>query len=317
MTTGVLDPRTDMLIDMIQPVNLLHPLNRGLIAWYKALPGNMGARRFMDIANPGPNGFHGVLNMDPVTGWIGSDRLGGLGSLLFDGVSDHVETGEGTGSPLEMGFQDWTVTAWFKGTDGTLSGILTTWGGSGADGKYSLVIGESGGTPNKLDFGINRASTDAADRRIAESVTDVNDGEWHMGGGTRLGVDMAVFVDGEQEGTAVQAFLYNVLMQNLATFNIGRGFDEGWDFTGQIDDVRVSNRGLSPTEMRWLYNLSFQDYPGMLNRLPPISSGMIAAALPIPPIPPIPPVEGILPEYGQGRAAIGDPPVYGATIVKS
>ncbi len=30
-----------------------------------------------------------------------------------------------------------------------------------------------------------------------------------------------------------------------------------------------------------------------------------------------PPVEPGLPEYGQGRAAIGDPPVYGATIVRS
>lgn len=32
---------------------------------------------------------------------------------------------------------------------------------------------------------------------------------------------------------------------------------------------------------------------------------------------PPPPVEPGLPEYGQGRAAIGDPPVYGATIVRS
>lgn len=31
----------------------------------------------------------------------------------------------------------------------------------------------------------------------------------------------------------------------------------------------------------------------------------------------LPPVEPGLPEYGQGRAAIGDPPVYGATIVRS
>lgn len=32
---------------------------------------------------------------------------------------------------------------------------------------------------------------------------------------------------------------------------------------------------------------------------------------------PTPPDEPGLPEYGQGRAAIGDPPVYGATIVRS
>jgi len=111
MVLGLLDTQNDAMIDMIQPVNRLHPANRGLVAWWMVLLGTSGGRRFMDIYNPGPNGLHGTLtNMDPATDFVPSSRLGSYGELDLDGVDDYIDFGDSQSTGITTG--DISVFLW-------------------------------------------------------------------------------------------------------------------------------------------------------------------------------------------------------------
>src|SRR5688500_11296274 len=78
-------------VSLLGPVNRLHPLNRGLVAWFLTLPGLSGGLKWhnlMDLSN----GPHGTLtSMDPPTDWVSAKaRPGGFGALDFDGSNDDV-----------------------------------------------------------------------------------------------------------------------------------------------------------------------------------------------------------------------------------
>ncbi len=89
----------------------------------------------------------------------------------------------------------------------------------------------------------------------------------------------------------------------INSFQIGN--NPGGFYNGLLSELIVYNRLLTTPEVRILH-----DYPyaPLMPRLCVYGKG----PAPTPPIEP-----SLLPEYGQVRTAIGDPPIFGATIVRS
>src|SRR4051812_27861308 len=93
-----------------QPVQPGHPLNRGLTAWYAALPWWKQGPRLRDLVNKN----HGVLS--PSTGlptWRGArGRPGGYGCLEFNGTNHYVDLGS---TWLDVS-GEYTIACWINTT---------------------------------------------------------------------------------------------------------------------------------------------------------------------------------------------------------
>jgi Concanavalin A-like lectin/glucanases superfamily len=83
------------------------------------------------------------------------------------------------------------------------------------------------------------------------------DGQWHLAAGTYDGATVRLFVDGQQVGSGTPAsgpIGYGLGLNN--DFIIGGAQDpacvEQTNFTGDVDEVRVYNRALSPDEIAYL-----------------------------------------------------------------
>ena len=85
------------------------------------------------------------------------------------------------------------------------------------------------------------------------STVSVNDGKWHLITGTRQGTTWSIYVDGvlsssqtQGTGASINASGYDM------SVGVGPGNSSGY-FNGSIDDVRVYDRALSPSEIQYLY----------------------------------------------------------------
>lgn len=255
MTIGLLDPQNDALVDMVQPVNLLHPLNRGLVGWWIALPGTMGSSRFMDIVSPGPNGNHGTLtNMNPATDWVGGPP--GLWSALdFEGGDDHVLLGDVPAT----GDRTFAFSAMKR--DWGASNVLLYFVNSGSENVDYFSVGGLAGNTNLLASGGN--TPDAS----KESSSLVDNRRYHFVVTKSTAQVEDIYVDGIQDTQSGT----NQWGGNTARAAIGASLIFGvpavpWD--GQCSSVQVYNRILTANEAAFLSRLSRQGYPGMLNRLP-------------------------------------------------
>lgn len=287
----LLDSSTTVPVDMIQPVNRLHPLNRGLFARWLVLPGTAGGSRLMDILNPGPNGHHGTLkNIDPVTDWLGSVRRGAWGALHFTrtGIS---YVGVGTLGSFGSGMiRPFTMAAWIHYT---------------ASQKQHIFGTRNSSSQTHLSLAVNSTSTDAeSSGRINVSVKDesnvilqtgvdtdtgIRDGNWHhiCAVVDAPNNDVAIYVDGVS-----QTVVFNVSdgPSNFGDFTSARfmmlgAFNNGTPGTGlqgELDGVDLWTRGLSAFEVRQYHNLTSMGYPGLLNRVKRRLS-VAAAAAPVNP----------------------------------
>lgn len=272
MATGLLDPRVDALINMIQPVNLLHHLNRGLVSWWLVLSGTTGSSRLMDIVSPGPDGLHGVLD-GPL--WVPGISLGSWGALDFDGSDDFVNLGPNIYEPNDS--QQLSVFVRVKVAEttnhhtviGGFEGLSTTpgwyfyWnkdqpalvhqgaGGAGGGAFISDLFTPSTTEPETWGVSLDQSASTATFYR----------------NGVAIGTDA-----GGRLGTPGVADFYIGARNNNGTADLL--------FQGAIDSVHIWNRFLSGDEHAQLEQLSRQRYPGMLNRVatPRATAAAIAAA---------------------------------------
>ncbi len=267
MATGLLDPRVDVMIDMVQPVNLLHPLNRGLVSWWLASPGTMGGSRFVDVMSPGPNGNHGTLtNMNPATDWVGSSRPGGWGALDFGGTDEHIAIGSkdyiASGRPFCISF-------WMNPDDSALEGIFQVQSSNTTSGFTALIF-DSGADYHSINMGgRNAEGWGETYHPIADITADLID-SWNFivinyNGGTTTSVDsFKLFINGINEPLEIGAN-FAAHGNNNVIAREGTGSDY---FNGTLDDFRIyGSRELTVSEIFQLYQLSQQGYPGLLNRI--------------------------------------------------
>ena len=215
-------------------------LRQGLVgAWCPSL----GASGYRLIDRSG-YGNHGTLtNMDPGTDWVPS---GGKLALDFDGVDDNVNAG--TGFKL-VDLTSKTISAWINKAGSSQKGIV--------DKEFDNAGGNYGGwgfwtqTNNKL-WWWNHANKDIKDN----GPNSISLNQWNH---VSIAWDSAqnsasFFINGIKNSTISDStivekpsgnaqLLIGSMRNNLATFQ----------FDGQIDDVRIYNRALTPQEILLLY----------------------------------------------------------------
>jgi hypothetical protein len=181
------------------------------------------------------NGFNGTANaLSYVAGKVGAQ------AGQFNGSSSYVAI------PRSI-TDDFSVALWVKTTDTAGSAGAQWWSGKG------LVDGEVGGggadwgtaiVNGKFVLGVGSSSGDTT---IASSV-NINEGTWHHVAATRNNTSgaMQVYVDGVLRGsgtgpTGPRTWPPNLRIGSLQTAN---NF-----LNGTLDDVRLYNRILTPTEV--------------------------------------------------------------------
>jgi Concanavalin A-like lectin/glucanases superfamily len=174
--------------------------------------------------------------------------------LSFDGVDGKVEVPDN--STLEG--SDLTVSAWVRayGSPGDDRYIVAKGGNGCCTGSYGLYTGANGG----LEFYVATSPTTYV--VSPDAGTAIWDGRWHNVVGTFDGSSVRVYVDGQQVGLGSPD--RSPIQYNLSTASDLVIGDYPWcpglDFKGDIDEVKVFNRALSPGEISLGYLVS--------NRLP-------------------------------------------------
>lgn len=139
-----------------------------------------------------------------------------------------------------------SVEAWVKsdGSPGTFNYILTKGSKDCFAASYAFYTGASGGLIFYISDGTGFSlSPDAG--------TGIWDNKWHHITGTFDGSTVRLFVDGAEVGGGASTGLeigYNLPSGNdifIGKFNEACSFD----FNGQIDEVRIWNKALTPREI--------------------------------------------------------------------
>jgi len=206
------------------------PNTAGLVAHYE----------FEGTANDSSgNGLHGTLMGSPtfVAGKIGQ-------AIDLRGVNDYVEI---TGYKGILGPNAFSITTWIK----------TTYIG---DDPQEIVYYGTHSDGQRCEFRVHTNSRVRMGNGAGqvESFSAVTDGGWHHVGATitenatNSSSDVRIYVDGQddtQESTDPDA--YNI----VAGWDVTIGYRPSQNdrfFMGQIDDVRIYDRALSPEEVAWL-----------------------------------------------------------------
>lgn len=244
-------------VDWSEPVNWAHPLNRGLVSWWLAVPGyaGYGSTVWRDLANRN----HGTLtSMDPKTDWGGAKgRSGGWGSLDFDGSNDYVSIPD---SQLPSGAASRSFSIWFNTSTSLASGNYR-WAiayGTNSIGQHVFIGFGSDTLFGSNGFGVSQYGNSVA-------VAGYNDAKWHHGVVVFSNGIWSVFVDGNLR--ASKAMTTNTVTNGAAS--LGRWPNNATQYwLGMMDAVVIHNRALSAAEVLELYQQSLHHYPDLLSRVP-------------------------------------------------
>ncbi|MBI2404682.1 hypothetical protein HYV22_00705, partial [Candidatus Gottesmanbacteria bacterium] len=215
------------------------PLNKGLVGYWKTDEATWSGT-LNEVVDSSGNGVHGTAA--GATGGKAYPTGGKFGNGgFFDGVDDYVDVPGGTS--ITFG-GDMTVSAWMKTSSSAERPILSnrTSGGTGSGRFY---------------FGINGGKAflyhNSASPPNVSAVTSINNNAWHLLTYVRSGTTTNIYVDGVLDKTTTQTNYVN----GAKAIRIGHDVDNVTEyFPGSIDDVRIYNRALSPSEVSQLYNFA-------------------------------------------------------------
>jgi hypothetical protein len=171
--------------------------------------------------------------------WVGGRFQG---ALAFDGSGDVDVTNTAGLAPANV-----TLSAWVKssGSPGDYKHIAVKGGSGCCTGSYALYTGANGG----LEFYIG--TSPGAYVLSPDAGSGVWNGQWHHVVGTYDGSTVRLYVDGRQVGSGTPDSLpidYN--LPSGSDFVIGNYlWCPGLGFSGDIDEVKVFDRALSPGEI--------------------------------------------------------------------
>lgn len=214
------------------------PVN-GLLAWY---PFNGNAN---DMSG---NGNNGTVNGAILT----TDRFGNSNSAYnFNGSTDFISINNTLGN---FGTSDFSIVGWFNqlqyqpGLD-----IIFAKRNTGAWGNLLTfnVVYENSAV--RLCGEVDESSP--SNYSVVHSNTMVTTNIWYFGCFVRESNTIKLYINGSFDNSTSTATIQNI--NNNATASIG-AFNNGtsWNsfFNGKIDDIRIFNRALSPSEITQLYN---------------------------------------------------------------
>lgn len=230
----------------------LHPGHTGLEATITGTPANKGGQ-LEPVAywplNKNARDYSGNKNDGEVFGAAPTrDRFGRPGfALQFDGNDDLILV---QNSPtLQIGYSDYTITAWIKTTDNIFNGRVFSKGSWNCTTGYMMRLG---GEKVHLESASNGACLVNIDGN-----TTVTDGAWHFVAGVvyRHG-GAAIYVDGVLDMTqSIDTSSYDLSNDRNPTIGAAdeRIYAPPEFFNGSIDDVRVFAAALSEKEIQALY----------------------------------------------------------------
>src|SRR5262245_10410616 len=165
-----------------------------------------------------------------------------------------------------------TVVAWVNhsGPGPGASRYVLAKGGDAAchNSSYALGTGPAGG----LVFLVRDAMSTNGFVSPAVDPLVIWDGQWHAVTGTYDGSRVRLYVDGAEIGSgtpATTAVPYGQQDDSMTIATYPQCPGSGFDYNGYVDEVRVYNRALSPSEIQLLHDPSATSPPV----LPPAGGG--------------------------------------------
>ncbi|TWU22464.1 hypothetical protein Pla52o_35200 [Novipirellula galeiformis] len=251
------------LIDWQQPVNRSHSLNRGLVAWWMAVPGRVGWKtaKWWDLCGK----HHGTLtNMDPATDWVAGGTRGGWGGLDFDGSNDKVSAG----TISEVGASgNLTASVLVRHTGGNSLADAIASRALGASGSHAGFVIGANGNSGSWQWMIDDGSGDAVVRSATRTSLFSNN-SWTMATLVWDG-SLSCYLDGEDITSSLSLFTVGTVTGAIGGSTVTIGNRPGTTaraMSGQLDDAKVYSRALAPAEVAELYRQSQSYYPDLLRR---------------------------------------------------
>jgi len=230
-----------MAINLANPVNWQSPLNRGLVAWWKVLPGSAGLY-LRDIA-----GSRVATLTNGATRHSSAGRQGGDGSVKLTSASSQYATAP------SVALNTFTIAAWVN--------VSTTSSRMTVAGRCNSALS----TCNyyfRINSGNCGMTIGGSYNEVAAPIPTAN--SWcHVG-----------FM---YDGTGLTTWLNGVLQNSGGAFGtpddpgtlttLGRDGDSGTNyFDGYMDDVRIYSRFLYASEWMTLYTDALTKYRSTINR---------------------------------------------------
>ena len=180
-----------------------------------------------------------------------------LGSIVFDGVDDYVNTNYTT--PIGTG--GFTYSMWIRFTTSQLSAIIVKRIGDPTYEQFSLFIaGDNGGNTPGTKLAVNDVKSLSLNRLLI-SDGSYNDGMYHNLVATRTSTTTNLYIDGVLLKTSTSA---EIDLSVASKLFIGRsGNDQtvgGIPFNGSMSNVSMYNRTLSASEVLQNYNAQKSRY---------------------------------------------------------
>ena len=178
------------------------------------------------------NGLDGTIRGNPAF----VEGIAGM-ALSFDGVNDFVDLGDNAAFDIT---EQITLSAWVNTNDAG-NGQHNPYVSKG-DQAYAIKHANS----NTIEFFIYDAGWHTANVSVDSSFN----GEWHHVLGTYDGNELKTYVDGVLGATVAHEGSIEVQTNNLTIAMNSQETDRYYD--GVIDEVKIYDRALSPSEVRFL-----------------------------------------------------------------
>lgn len=241
------------LVDLQQPVNKNHPLNRGRVAWWLALPNRASGPTWYDLMGQSSLALTGMGSGS--NGWRGPKRPGGFASVLADGSAGYL-AGSSNLTGFGNGTASYTASCWLylTSTNGTYTRLLAN--DQPGENAWYLGLAPSGGTATAYRVQGGAGDFITGTNVAAGSVTLLTT--------TYDGTTLRLYQNGVQTASAASSRSISI---STATFQVFKPNGFAVYINGQIDDVGLWNRALTAAEVYYLYSVSQRGYDGMLNRI--------------------------------------------------
>lgn len=240
-------------------INPRHPSNDGLLYWLTTMIPNLdGGATWIDLAGR----YHSSLvSMGAGSGWQSSGATTWPMSMKFDGSASYVVPPPSAGVAAT---KNYTVAMWIKTTSTAANTIFYGEGNSGSNTPF-------------LQFGLNQtdATTLFAYQRDDAGIATaggagllgsvvVNNGKWHHVIILSTNFNMALYVDGIQDGSLGSQASLGASTLNLVTIGALRYTPTSGFWAGQIADVRAYPFAFDAQDVQRLYQESRDGYPEAL-----------------------------------------------------